>query len=181
MTPLRFHHVGVGTLRFEEAITVYVGLGYTLVAVVDDGGLGVRVALLRASDGPLIEVVAPLGPDGPLAAHLARRVLPSPFHTCYATPDLDESSAALRERGFLPLGEPRPALAFKGARIAHHVHPAIGLVALLELAAPVVPGPSDDSPAGPAARDPATSAIDAIVDDAVRAMKDAHAEPPDEP
>ncbi len=132
MSPLRFHHVGVGTARFEEAIAVYERLGYRLALSIDDPGLDVRVAFLEGGGGPWVELLGPLGPEGPLKSYLSRRILPAPYHTCYATAELEAAGEALREGGFLPLGAARPALAFRGARVAFHYHPAIGLVELVE-------------------------------------------------
>lgn len=133
---MRFHHVGVGTPAFEAAIEVYRALGYEAETVVDDPGLQVRIALMRQAGSPLVEIVAPLGPEGPLQALLARKQLPSPYHTCYAVPDVEAGRAGLRARGFQPVGEIRPAVAFGGARIAYHYHVAIGLLELVELPDP---------------------------------------------
>ena len=129
---LTFHHVGIGTEAFEDAIAVYLALGYELICSLDDPGLDVRIAFLRGAKGPYLEVVAPLGPNGPLKSFLSRRQLPSPYHTCYATSDLVAAGKHLRAKGFLPLGNPHPALAFGGALIAYHYHSATGLLELVE-------------------------------------------------
>jgi methylmalonyl-CoA/ethylmalonyl-CoA epimerase len=130
--PMRFHHVGIGTVAFEEAIETYRTLGYRLILSAEDLRLDVRVAFLYESESPLIEVVSPLGPDGPLKSFIARKMLPSAYHTCYATEHIESCREQLRDLGFLPLGEPQPAVAFAGARIAYHYHPAIGLLELVE-------------------------------------------------
>ena len=98
----------------------------------DDTGLDVRIAFLRGQTGPYIEIVAPLGPNGPLKSLLSRRLLPSPYHTCYATEDVVATGKYIRNKGFIPLGEPRPALAFGGAIIAYYYHPATGMLELVE-------------------------------------------------
>ncbi|MCB9673471.1 MAG: VOC family protein [Alphaproteobacteria bacterium] len=136
MIDLAFHHVGVGTTTFERAIATYEALGYALRCNVDDPGLHVRVAFLARPGHPLVEIVAPLGDDHPLKSLIARKQLPSPYHTCYAVPDLDAAAARLRELGFLPLGEPAPALALGGARIQYLYGGAVGLVELAESPAP---------------------------------------------
>jgi methylmalonyl-CoA/ethylmalonyl-CoA epimerase len=131
---LVFHHVGVGTTAFEAAIEVYVKLGHTVHVNVDDPVLDVRIALLACPGdaGPWLEVVAPLGPNGPLRALAARRALPTPYHTCYAVDDLTSGAAALADAGFAPVSEPAPALAFDNARIAFFFSASVGLVELLE-------------------------------------------------
>ncbi len=58
-----------------------------------DGDLtaGTLVAVLGMStvreglDASWIEIVSPIGPDGPLKSLIARKVLPTPYHTCSAT------------------------------------------------------------------------------------------------
>ena len=131
---LTFHHVGVGTTEFDKTVETYIALGHRLYCSVDDPLLNVRVAFL-ASPGDLslwIEVLAPLGVNGPLQSLIARNLLPSPYHTCYSVPQLGEAGEELLLRGFLPIGEPRAALAFNGARVAFFYHPAIGLMELVE-------------------------------------------------
>ena len=132
IAPMRFHHVGVGTVSFQEAIEAYRNLGYRLMLSTEDLRLDVKVAFLYEAGSPWIEIVSPLGPDGPLKSLIARKILPSPYHTCYATDHIETSREQLRGLGFLPLGEPQPAVAFTGARIAYHYHPALGLLELVE-------------------------------------------------
>jgi methylmalonyl-CoA/ethylmalonyl-CoA epimerase len=130
--PMRFHHLGVGTMSFQEAIETYRTLGYRLILSVEDPRLAVNVAFLHEPQSPWIEIVSPLGPDGPLKSFITRKMLPSPYHTCYATDQIETCREQLRDLGFLPLGEPQPAVAFAGARIAYHYHPAVGLLELVE-------------------------------------------------
>lgn len=132
---LEFHHVGVGSPRFEDAIDTYMQLGHQLHSRVDDPGLNVRVAFLRAPgerDATWIEILSPLGPDGPLKSLVERRMLPAPYHTCYVTEDLGDATERLRERGFLPLGEPTAALAFGGAPVVFFLSRSIGMIELVQ-------------------------------------------------
>ena len=131
---LAFHHVGVGTTDFDGAIAVYESLGHRLHARVDDPLIDIRVAFLAApgSAGPWIEILSPLGPDGPLRSLIRRKQLPSPYHTCYAVTDLDAASGDLHALRFASLGPARPAVAFDGARVAFFYHASIGLIELVE-------------------------------------------------
>lgn len=139
---LEFHHVGVGTPKFEAAIETYVQLGHRLHSRIDDPVLDVRIAFLRAPgdrDGTWIEILSPLSPDGPLKSYLERRALPAPYHTCYVADDLAEATARLRDLGFLPLGEPKPALAFGGRPVVFFLNRNIGMIELVQ--GPVVMPP----------------------------------------
>lgn len=134
MSKLVFHHVGIGTTDFDGAIETYVALGHRLHARVDDPGLNIRVAFLSCPGGagPWIEILAPLEANGPLQALITRKALPSPYHTCYAVDALEPAGEHLRELGFLPVGVPRNAVAFEGARVAFFYHGALGLLELVE-------------------------------------------------
>ena len=50
----------------------------------------------------------------------------------YITRTIKIKEGYLRNKGFIPLGEPRPALAFGGAFIAYYYHPATGMLELVE-------------------------------------------------
>ncbi len=133
MNRLVFHHVGVGVLKFDLAIRTYEALGHRLFRRVDDPGINIRVAFLAApAGGPWIEILAPLEPNGPLESLMKRKLLPSPYHTCYGVDDIDGAGADLRESGFMQVGTTCHAVAFDGARVAFHYHGAIGLVELVE-------------------------------------------------
>jgi methylmalonyl-CoA/ethylmalonyl-CoA epimerase len=134
MTDFTFHHVGVGTSDFDGAIQAYSSIGHRLHRRVDDPVLNVRVAFLACplNVGPWIEILSPLNPGGPLQSLIERKVLPSPYHTCYRVSELNSAAEVLRSHAFFPVGEPRPALAFDNARVAFFYHAALGLLELVE-------------------------------------------------
>jgi methylmalonyl-CoA/ethylmalonyl-CoA epimerase len=127
-----FHHVGIGTTRYEDAIAVYRRLGYRLAVNVDDAGLDVRVAFLRRAGSPWIEILGPLGPGGPLDSYIRRRLLPSPYHTCYAVAQLAPALGELTALGFRAVSQPQPAVALGGALVVFAYHASVGLVELAE-------------------------------------------------
>ena len=106
MTEFTFHHVGVGTTDFEAAIQTYGAIGHRLHHRVDDPGLNVRVAFLACprNVGPWIEILSPLHPGGPLTSLIARKALPSPYHTCYCVNELEPATETLRSCAFIPVG-----------------------------------------------------------------------------
>jgi methylmalonyl-CoA/ethylmalonyl-CoA epimerase len=133
MVDLTFHHVGVGVLDMEAAISLYQTLGHRLHLSIEDPGINIRVAFLSCpGPGPWIELLAPLNPGGPLASLIKRRLLPSPYHTCYGVSDIDAAGESLREQGFMQLGATQPAVAFGGAQVAFHLHELIGVIELVE-------------------------------------------------
>lgn len=133
MPGLTFHHVGVGVRDMDAGLRAYAAIGHPLVMRLDDPGLNIRVAFVASpAGGPLIELLAPLAPNGPLDALIRRKLLPSPYHTCYLVDDMAAGAAALEARDFLCVAQPAPALAFDGAQIAFHYHMDIGLVELVQ-------------------------------------------------
>lgn len=134
MLSLRFHHIGIATQDLDGAIACYERLGHVLHCRVDDPVLDVRVAFLTGphGSGPWFELLAPLGPDGPLKSMLARRSLPSPYHTCYAVDELPLAMSELRAEKFVPLGRPKPALAFDNQKVVFLYNRKIGLIELVE-------------------------------------------------
>jgi methylmalonyl-CoA/ethylmalonyl-CoA epimerase len=130
---LEFHHVGIGVRDMDAALRTYAAIGHPLLLQVDDPGLNIRVAFIASPPrGPFIELLAPLAEGGPLDALMRRKVLPSPYHTCYAVDDLDAGGAALIGRDFMCVAQPTQALAFDGARVAFFYHLDIGLIELVE-------------------------------------------------
>lgn len=130
---LVFHHVGVGLRDMEAGLKAYAAIGHTLVSQLDDPGLNIRVAFVAAPNGgPLVELLAPLQPGGPLEALIRRKALPSPYHTCYVVDDLQAAGAAFAARDFLCVAAPAPALAFDAAPVAFHYHLDIGLIELVQ-------------------------------------------------
>ena len=92
MIDMTFHHVGIGVLDMQDAIRLYEALGHRLVRNIEDPGINIRVAFLASpSGGPWIELLAPLNPSGPLDSLIKRKLLPSPYHTCYGVNDIDQA------------------------------------------------------------------------------------------
>lgn len=130
-------HVGVAVSDLDVAIAFHRDvLGLTLQHREDNPGQGVAEALLAARDGrPPIQLVAPLGPDSPVARFLDRRG-PGLHHLAYRVPDLASASAVFRRRGLRLLYDfPR---AGTRASLINFIHPkSTGgiLIELVEVAA----------------------------------------------
>ena len=125
-------HVGVAVSDLDAAVAFHRDvLGLTLQHREDNAGQGVAEALLAARDGrPPIQLVAPLGPDSPVARFLDRRG-PGLHHLAYRVPDLASASAVFRRRGLRLLYDfPRVGTR---ASLINFVHPKSTGGVLIEL------------------------------------------------
>jgi methylmalonyl-CoA/ethylmalonyl-CoA epimerase len=128
-----YHHVGIAVRDFETAIPAYKNLfGYDLISgPFDDPIQKVSVCFLSRGQGdPVLELVAPLGPDSPI-----RRTLKAgggTYHICYQVPDIQSAIEHLRENGAFLLSGPVPAVAFEMRPIAWLMTDVHLLVELLQ-------------------------------------------------
>jgi methylmalonyl-CoA/ethylmalonyl-CoA epimerase len=97
--------------------------------VVHDPTQKVRVAFIDVH-GARVELIEPAGPDSPVTTLLKRG--PGVYHLCYKVPSLEGAVAEAAKNGFSPVGQPAPAPAFGGKRIAWVYHPKFGLFELVE-------------------------------------------------
>ncbi len=121
-------HVGVAVPDLDAALAFYRDV------------LGLRPHPAETADGAAIvslpfgesevELLAPLGPDGPIARFLERRG-PGIHHICYRVPDLDAALSACRAAGYRLVDEV-PRIGAGGRRIVF-VHPKATGGILLEL------------------------------------------------
>lgn len=97
-----------------------------------DPALGVEIQFGWDGSGVAFELLAPLGEASPFAAALkaGRNTLQ---HIAYRTPDFTEACGAFRREGSLPLGPPRPALAFGQARVMFFLTPLRFVCELIEV------------------------------------------------
>lgn len=124
----RIAHVGVAVEDLEAAVAFYrdvLGLEPQRPETVD----GATIVSLSFGDAE-VELLAPQGPDGPIARFLARRG-PGIHHICYRVPDLDAALTACRAAGYR-LIDKTPRSGAGGRRIAF-VHPKATAGILLEL------------------------------------------------
>jgi methylmalonyl-CoA/ethylmalonyl-CoA epimerase len=116
---MRLHHVGVVVRNIERAAADFVSCwGYLRVSgVIHDPLQTAFVQFLRlGEDRPLLELVAPDGPESKLAAAAKERA--GAHHICHAVSDIEGTCERLRAQGLIVIQEPVPAVAFPGRRIA---------------------------------------------------------------
>lgn len=126
-----FHHIGVATGDLAATAEVYMGMGFSMTAPVDDPAQSVIVAFLSKEGHPLIELVTPLGDKSPVD-NVVKKMRVSPYHTCYEVDDLELAITELREKRFMIVADPVAAAAFDGRRICFMFSRATGLWELVE-------------------------------------------------
>lgn len=127
---MRLHHVGIAVADLEAAKARWALLGYREVARGRVEAQGVEVTMLRGEAGPLIELLAPLGPETPVGRFLRKRG-EGPHHLAFAVADLKAQLGAFKAMG-LPLVDEAPRPGFGGHRVAF-LHPRAFGGVLVEL------------------------------------------------
>jgi methylmalonyl-CoA/ethylmalonyl-CoA epimerase len=128
-----FHHIGNAVRDLSKAIPIYRNLfGYELKAgPFEDPIQNVSVCFLSRGEGdPVIELVAPLGPNSPVDRTLKKGG--GPYHICYQVPDINAAIRHLTEEGSFLLSGPVPAVAFEMREIAWLMTEADLLVELVQ-------------------------------------------------
>ena len=130
---MKFHHIGV------VADSIRTGINYfetslpkmsTSIAI-KDPELAVEVCFLEDSSGLRFEIIAPLTSESPIMNALGKRqnIL---NHLAYSDSDFEEKLVALRRNGHIPLGPPKPAVAFDGSRVVFLLSPLGFILELIE-------------------------------------------------
>lgn len=129
----RFDHLGVvakSLARGRKGIETALGVSGWTEEIVDPVN-GVRLQFGRDRAGVVFELLEPLDESSPVFPALAsgKAIL---NHVAYVVPDLGSAAGLLRRGGFAPAGEPKPAIAYGGARIQFFVTPLRFIVELVE-------------------------------------------------
>lgn len=97
----------------------------------DDQQLGVSVQFLRDESGVVFELIAPLGPNSPVAKIASSRIGVI-NQLAYRVDDLSSAAEYFRSNGATPTGTPKPAIAFGGAFVQFFYMPEGFIVELIE-------------------------------------------------
>ncbi len=131
---LQLHHVGWAVENLDVPAAHFRALGYlpdpTLPDTVDPQFQVALRFLCRSEHEPLIELIAPAGPQSSVTAIL-KRSGPGPYHLGYRVADLAAAGAQLRAAGFVPITEAVPAPALGQRLIQFWRSSAAGLVELI--------------------------------------------------
>ena len=133
MEEFAFHHLGLAVRNLQQAIPLFGNLfGYELKSgPFDDPIQNVSVCFLSRGDGdPVMELVAPLGPNSPIDRTLRKGG--GVYHVCYQVQDIRGAIAHLTGLGSFLLTGPVPAVAFGMREIAWLMTEADLLVELVQ-------------------------------------------------
>ena len=128
----RLNHVAIAVPDLEAASAVYRDtLGAQVSEPEDLPEHGVTVVFVTLANTS-IELVAPLGPDSPLAGFLERHPAGGMHHVCYEVDDITAARDRLKERGARVLGGGQPETGAHGKPVLF-LHPKDFCGTLIEL------------------------------------------------
>ncbi len=125
-----FDHVGIAVPSIKEGAFFYNALGYQLGEIEEVPSEFVRVAMFELANSSRIELLEPLGNEGPVAKFLSKRG-PGVHHICLRVHKIENVVDRLKEAGVHLINE-RPRLGAGGCRVVF-VHPSSHNKILLEL------------------------------------------------
>lgn len=131
----KLDHVGIAVRSIAESVSFYEALGLELTGTEDVPEQGVRVGFVPLGETRL-ELLEPLGDDGPVARHLDRRG-PGLHHLCIRVGDIRAVMARLAADGYRLLSE-EPQAGAHGCLVCF-IHPKDAGGVLLELSQPAEP------------------------------------------
>ena len=121
---MNIHHIGYLVKKGPKAQAAFESLGYIAE------GEWTHDEILQ-KDGYRIELVSPYAPDS-VVSGLIRTYKNAPYHLCYEAENFEKELAELEENGYIRIDEPTPAPAIGGRRVVFLMHPAAGMLELLE-------------------------------------------------
>jgi len=133
-TPMLTHlaHVSIAVPDLDAAIgTLKARYGLAAGEVMENPQQQVRMTYIELANAR-IELMAPTGPDSPIAAFLARNPRGGIHHFSLGTEDVGATAAGLKAGGVQVLGDPSTQRNVHGDPIAF-IHPKEFLGALVEI------------------------------------------------
>lgn len=123
-------HIGYVTKSIEKSAETFKVLGYSAENIINDDAQKTKICMLRKEGEVSIELVEPYPENATMLNMLKKGT--TPYHTCYAVPDVQTTYGELKELGFTPLFPPVAAPAFNNRLICYFWKKDIGLVEIVE-------------------------------------------------
>lgn len=102
-----------------------------MTETVEDPLQNVKIAFLTKPKMPLIELVEPVNNSSPVIQTLQKSGV-TPYHVCYEVPDMEETIRELRQKHYVPLFKPVPAVALDNRLICYLYNPDVGLIEIVQ-------------------------------------------------
>jgi methylmalonyl-CoA/ethylmalonyl-CoA epimerase len=132
MDDLIFHHIGYAVKSIADSKKIFESLGYNSSDEMTDEVQRVKVCFLFKKNHPIIELVQGIQEkESPVSKYLEKNGV-TPYHICYSVSNIYQVVGQLRQRGFLVLFAPTPAVALNQRRICYLFNKHIGLIELVE-------------------------------------------------
>ena len=131
---LSLDHVGYAVRSISGALDEFVRpllAPQQISEIIEDPIQNVRIAFVTLKDGGRLELIEPLGEQGPLN-QLLKDKRGGLYHVCYRTSAIEETIARFQEKGCIVVAAPVPARAFGDKRVAFVYTPARDLIEFVE-------------------------------------------------
>lgn len=142
---MRIHHIGYLVKHMDAAISEFEKLGFSLKengfsenTPNKRGGGGITRDSIRSinisfmeNGAYCVELVEPWGLESPIYG-LLKKYKNCPYHICYYSDDLERKIKQLEHEGWMLFQPPETAPAIGGKKVAFLIHPAIGMIELVE-------------------------------------------------
>ncbi|MFR3249998.1 MAG: VOC family protein [Eisenbergiella sp.] len=128
---MKVHHIGYLVKKGEKAAQAFEALGYAREGDWTHDQIRKVDILFLEKDGYRIELVSPYAADS-VVSGLLKTYKNAPYHICYEADSFSEELARLEESGYIRIDEPTEAPAISNRRVTFLMHPAAGMLELLE-------------------------------------------------
>lgn len=129
---MKIHHFGYLTTSIKDSVNEFSLLGYvTYDRLYIDEIRGIKIQFIRSKSGELIELIES-ATDGSIVKGLLSSSKNKIYHICYYTNDIDESIDNLKEKGFMLISPPQPAIALNNNNVAFLLSKHAGIIELYE-------------------------------------------------
>lgn len=132
---MRVHHIAYAVADIAAARSKMEYLGYQVTQpVMRDTERNIKIEFMRHPESGLcIELVEPDGEPNSVSGYLDKNNgMSVPYHICYETENLEQEIDTCREKGFMLIQKPAPAIAIDGRRVAFLFSKDGGMIELVE-------------------------------------------------
>lgn len=127
---LPIHHIGYLAKDLKKSMDSFQTLGYRMEGGITHDELRKIDLCFLCKDGYRVELVSPYAEDS-VVSGLMKTHRNMPYHIAYCSRNLEADMAALRELGFLPMGEPLEAPAFGMEKVVFLFSSRSGMIELV--------------------------------------------------